>query len=303
MLILKKMIFFLSARGSNSLSFFFQILDLGKLYNFKKDVNMKKRYFVNGLIILFSVIAFFLICKNSMSYELKVLTENSGENNYLDKDGKIKGHNTEIVREIMKRLNKNFDIKIVPWIRGYKLAQSEPYIAIFSMTRTAKREKMFKWVGPLHATKFILYKKKGSTFNILSLEDAKKVGIVGCYKGDVREKLLLSNGFTNLQSLYGSDANLRNLKKLISGHIDLWISSDHIAYKTGIDSGIDPGEFEKAYIVKKAYVYLAFSLGTPDYIVDEWRYTLKEIKDDGTYEKIMMKYPLGAKRITLKPRG
>ena len=34
--------------------------------------------------------------------------------------------------------------------------------ALFSMTRTAKRENLFKWVGPLAEKRFAIYAKKGT---------------------------------------------------------------------------------------------------------------------------------------------
>ena len=167
--------------------------------------------------------------------------------------------------------------------------------------RTFEREKLFKWVGPLNVTKFSFFKKKGSDITINTLGDAKKVGAIGCYGDDVREKLLKRLGFTNLSSLFGKDANLRNLEMLMIGRTDLWISTDHIVFKTANDTGIDPNEIEETLTVKKAYVYLAFSKDTDDKIVNEWQHTLEAMKKDGTYKKILSQYPTGLKRITFDP--
>lgn len=242
-----------------------------------------------------------VLSSTAFCYDLTILTENSGENNYLDSNGQIKGFNTDIVREIMQRLNLNFTIKIVPWKRGYHEVLHRPNVVLFSMVRTFEREKLFKWVGPLNVTKFSLFKKKGSDININTLGDAKKVGAIGCIGDDVREKLLKRLGFTNLSSLYGKDANLRNLEMLMLGRIDLWISTDHIVFKTANDTGIDPNEIEETLTVKKKYVYLAFSKDTDDKIVNEWQHTLEAMKKDGTYKKILSQYPSGLKRITFDP--
>ena len=241
------------------------------------------------------------LSSTAFCYDLTILTENSGENNYLDSDGQIKGFNTDIVREIMQRLNLNFTIKIVPWKRGYHEVRHRPNVVLFSMVRTFEREKFFKWVGPLNVTKFSFFKKKGSDITINTLDDAKKVGAIGCIGDDVREKLLKRLGFTNLSSLFGKDANLRNLEMLMLGRIDLWISTDHIVFKTANDTGIDPNEIEETLTVKKAYVYLVFSKDTDDKIVNEWQHTLEAMKKDGTYKKILSQYPTGLKRITFDP--
>lgn len=242
-----------------------------------------------------------VLFSTAFCYDLNILTENSGENNYLDSYGQIKGFNTDIVREIMQRLNLNFTIKIVPWKRGYREVLHRPNVVLFSMVRTFEREKLFKWVGPMCVTKFSFFKKKGSDITINTLGDAKKVGAIGCIGDDVREKLLKRLGFTNLSSLFGKDANLRNLEMLMLGRIDLWISTDHIVFKTANDTGIDPNEIEETLTVKKAYVYLVFSKDTDDKIVNEWQHTLEAMKKDGTYKKILSQYPTGLKRITFDP--
>ncbi len=272
-------------------------------YRKKKMTISKGHNMMSKLIVLFAFAVAIINVNFSTAYcyELTILTENSGENNYLDKNGQITGHNTDIVREIMKRLNLRFTIRMVPWKRGYREALSKPNVVLFSMTRTFKREKLFKWVGPMYVTKFSLYKKKGSDITIHTLDDAKKVRLIGCYRDDVREKLLSGLGFSNLSSLFGEDANLRNLKLLMLGRIDLWISSDHIVFKIAKDIGIDHNNVEEALTIMRAYVYLAFSKGTDDTIVNEWQYTLDAIKKDGTYKRIMSQYPLGLKRLTFDP--
>lgn len=242
-----------------------------------------------------------VLSSTAFCYDLTILTENSGENNYLDSNGQIKGFNTDIVREIMQRLNLNFTIKIVPWKRGYHEVLHRPNVVLFSMVRTFEREKLFKWVGPLNVTKFSFFKKKGSDISINTLDDAKKAGAIGCIGDDVREKLLKRLGFTNLSSLFGKDANVRNLEMLMLGRIDLWISTDQIVFKTANDTGIDPNEIEETLTVKKKYVYLAFSKDTDDKIVNEWQHTLEAMKKDGTYKKILSQYPSGLKRITFDP--
>ena len=267
-------------------------------------VYIKGDFTMSRLIVCCALLSLSLttvLSSTAFCYDLTILTENSGENNYLDSNGQIKGFNTDIVREIMQRLNLNFTIKIVPWKRGYREVLHRPNVVLFSMVRTFEREKLFKWVGPLNVTKFSFFKKKGSDITINTLGDAKKVGAIGCIGDDVREKLLKRLGFTNLSSLFGKDANLRNLEMLMLGRIDLWISTDQIVFKTANDTGIDPNEIEETLTVKKAYVYLVFSKDTDDKIVNEWQHTLKTMKNDGTYKKILSQYPSGLKRITFDP--
>lgn len=237
------------------------------------------------------------------AYELAIYTENSGINNFRNQEGKIVGHNTAIVREIMRRLGREFTIEMVPWRRGYLLAQQQPNTALFSVARIAEREDKFKWVGPLDASYFVFLKKRGNPLTITSLEDAKKVRSIGCYKDDVREKYLLRHNFTNLDSIYGEDANIINLRKLLGGRIDLWITNTSAANMAARSLGVASSEYEVAYKSVKYTLYLAFSKATPDAIVREWQRTLEAIKKDGTYKKIMSRSPESLERITFEKSG
>ena len=238
------------------------------------------------------------LCGTLMSEELKFYTENSGYNNYLDKDGSIKGHNTDIIRELLKRHNLKSEILLTTWSRAYGLIQTKPNIALFSMTRNSERNDKFKWVGPLHQINFVLYGLKSNKIQIDSLEQAKKVASIGCYKSDVRETYLLKNNFKNLSSLTGKEANLQNLQKLMSGRTQLWITSDHVIYKSCEQLDIDPSLIEKKYEMLTSYIYLAFSKNVSDETVAAFQKSLDEMKKDGTYKKIMMSYPTGKASMT-----
>lgn len=236
-------------------------------------------------------------------FPLKVYTENAPYANYLDERGLIKGHNADVVAEIIKRLNTNDTIELIPWARGYLMLQNKPDVVLFSTARTKSRETLFKWAGPVSVAKFILYKKKSSRIIINSLEDAKKVRLIGCYKNDVRANILEEHGFENLNKLHGSDAGIRNLRMLLSGRIDLWITSLAAFCEITKKYNIDHSLFEEAYLVDKAYLYIAFSKKTADGIVCAWQKTLDDIKEDGTYEKYFSNYPMGKSFMAFEPPG
>jgi polar amino acid transport system substrate-binding protein len=155
------------------------------------------------------------------------------------------------------------------------------------MTYTEERKNKFKWVGPLAKKRDILVAKKGSSINIDSLEDAKKVKNIGTLIDDTRHRLLERNGFTNLEPV--SDEQL-NAKKLALGRIDLW------AYKipglrTVCDlAGVDYKEFEEVYHLREIELMIAFSKKTSDSIVESWEEAFNEMLNDGTILQIRKKW-------------
>lgn len=235
--------------------------------------------------------------------KLTILTENSGEDNYIAKDGQVAGHNVEIVREIMKRLGKEYPIEPIPWARGYHMALNDPNTMLFTTTRIADREKLFKWVGPLHVSRYIFYGRKDYQKEIKTIDDARNVPAIGCVGEDVRQKILLKKGFKNLEPYFGLNANSQNLKKLMAGRIDLWISSPKELIETAKGIGIEQSELKEVLSLANYFNYMAFSIKTPDETVEKWQKTLDEIKADGTYAKIMSKYVTGPPSMTFDKPG
>ncbi len=221
--------------------------------------------------------------------KIAFFTEN-GTGSFLDSKGVPTGYSVEIVREMIKRNHNPSDIQIVPWARGYNTVLQGPNAAIFSMIRNKERENLFKWVGPLNPTKFVFIARKDSHFKFTSLEDAKKVAKIGCYKGDAREKLLIEKGFKNLDPISTEAPNSNNLKKLQLKRIDLWVTSQDDLLDSAKKYGVDPHLFEEVMLLDIVYTYIGFSKDVPDDEIKKWQDVLDEMKKDGTYVKIMKEF-------------
>jgi len=217
--------------------------------------------------------------------KLRIYTENSPPASYLDQ-GKLKGLSVEIVREILHRLKLPDNIQAVPWARGYTLALTQSDVALFSTTRLPQREKLFKWVGPLYSQTWGFYAKRDSALKISSLAQAKTVSRIGTYYKDAKEQYLLANGFQNLVS---TKKNLSNIRHLMDGSIDLWVSSDFNMPYLAKQAGINPDQLQLVLPFKRVQNYIAFSIQSPDSLVNRWQQTLDELKQDGTYDRLCAK--------------
>lgn len=199
------------------------------------------------------------------------------------KNNDLIGPSVEIVKEIQKRVGSNEEIQVYPWSRAYKIILKDENVVLFGMTHTEERHNKFKWVGPLASKRDILVAKKGSNIKINSLDDAKKVKSIGTLRDDTREQLLISHGFTNLESVSDEQQNAR---KLMLGRIELW------AYKKpGLKTvcelaGVDYDEVEEVYSLREIDDSIAFPLKTSDSIVRKWREAFKEMAADGTLAQI-----------------
>lgn len=222
--------------------------------------------------------------------EVKFYTEDAGLSSYMDDQNQLHGFSVDIVQEMIKRSGGRNSIELVPWVRGYTLALDVKGSAVFATCRTRERENLFKWVGPLNNTRVVFYQRAESRLKISKLEDAKKAKKIGCYVGDFRTKILEKAGFRNLECITGDLPNSRNLKKLASGRIELWVSSETDLAITANRIKVNPGHFKRAFVIEESPVNIAFHKQTPEVELKKWQGYLDQLKKDGTYRAIMKKY-------------
>lgn len=240
-----------------------------------------RRQFVAALWVALAVFAV-----SAKAEEMRVITEESPPFNFT-RNGHVTGSSTEVVREILKRLQMSETIEVLPWARGYKLLQGQPNIALFSTTRTPEREDQFYWIGPLFTVHYGFYARKDQGLKLNSLEDAKQVGRIATYKDDVKEQLLLSMGFTNLDS---SNSPVSNLKKLMGGRVDLWLFDNLGMPDVAAQAGVDPGDLELALAFRSYQSYVAISRQTSDAVVHTWRSAFRAMVADGSFFDISRRW-------------
>ncbi len=219
----------------------------------------------------------------SEQVKLQIITEDFAPFNFKTKEGKITGQSTEIVQEILSRLDMKVNIQFMPWSDSYELALTKTDLALYSTFRTAEREELFLWVGPIGSDEYVFYALNNSNLSINSLEDAKKISAIGVVQDDARHQFLEKNNVTNLK-LYPSDAEC--YRALASGDVDLVVGSSETMVQMARQAGIDPSDLKPVYSLRKTPLYITFNKNTSTDIVKQWQDTLDEMKRDGTFDEI-----------------
>ncbi len=223
----------------------------------------------------------------AFAQSLKIYTEENAPLQFKAPDGNLTGIAIDVVREIQKRVGSKEPIELVPWARSYQEVQTEPNIVLFSMNRTAERNPLFQWVGPLDEITHYFYIKADSKIIIKSLDDAKKLRAIGVYKNDVRDLVLTKAGFTNLDR---ANENLTNVKKLMIGRLDAFAGSPGEIADLTKGAGCKVSDLKEAFPFLKAQAFIAFSKKTPEATVKTWSDALDVMKKDNTFEQIFRKY-------------
>lgn len=211
---------------------------------------------------------------------LQLFTEQYPPITFQDKQGNISGGATEMVRQILSKLNIPDNTILTNWDNAYNLATLNPRVVLFSTERTSQREDLFNWVGPIGRNSANFYTKAGSSVVIDSLEGAKSLRAIGTCSSWFTEQLLKGEGFTNLVSVPTPD---RLVQMLMNGEIDATVFTDVTLNDVVSSAGYTVEQLSKQYLLTSTDFYIAISKGTESDIVSNWQSALDEMVSDGTF--------------------
>ncbi len=207
-----------------------------------------------------------------------VMTEDLPPFNFAE-DGNITGISTEVVRHIFHQSGLEMaqgDIQLYPWARAYHEVKYSPDTALFSMARTAEREDLFCWVGPLLNVAIGAVARKDRHLDIRSIDDFNHYRI-GTVRDGAPEQLLIQAGVP-LENLERVALPEQNIRKLSSGRIDLFVFNVQTVQYKMVKLGIDPSDYESVYLLKTPSLYLALHKDTAPEIVAKLQKSLDEMK-------------------------
>ncbi|MES2950860.1 MAG: transporter substrate-binding domain-containing protein [Pseudomonadota bacterium] len=237
--------------------------------------------------ILFLLLAGVLSSGMLSAQTLSIFCEDNKPIQYLGADGKPAGFAVDVVREIQRRTDSADEIQLVPWARGLNRLNANPNTLLFSMARTAERDNLYQWIGPIFDNSYAFYIRADSTLSISNLEDAKKLSSIGVYRGDVRDQVLTNLGFANLDR---ANSNLSNVKKLMAGRIAMFAGSPTNMQALAEEAGYKLSDFRLVFVFMHKQLYIAASLGTDPSLVAKWSAALEQMKRDKTFEKMFKQY-------------
>lgn len=225
--------------------------------------------------------------------EIRIVTEELPPYN-MTLDGKLTGLSTEVVRAVLKEIGVQASIQSMPWARAYDIALNTENVLIYSITRTAQREHLFKWVGVVAPVDWYLYARPDSGITLSELDDARRYQIA-TVKEDAGEQYLLSKDFVVGKNLQSNNKYAYNYEKFKLGRVDLWISIELNARYLIRQAGDDPEKVAVPVLKlpdlgEGVGLHMAFSPQTSDAVVERFRKGLETIRSNGTYDAIAKRW-------------
>lgn len=210
---------------------------------------------------------------------LRLTTESFPPFNYL-KDGEIVGRSTELVRAALDDAGVDYEMRIMPWARAFRMGEHEPMTCVFSTAHTPARHDRFQWIEPLDRIEWVLAAPRDAEISIASLDEARRYRI-GTYNEDVIEGYLLERGF-DVQAARRDPLNVRLLKE---GRIDLWATM-----RNRFDAA-DDDSLEVVHVFNHTVLALACNHSVPADVVRRIQHSLDELEQSGAAQLIRARHP------------
>ncbi|WXL24522.1 ABC transporter substrate-binding protein [Ectopseudomonas mendocina] len=206
-------------------------------------------------------------------------------------EGHIHGLAPEVVSELLKRLDRKAEIHVVPWSRAYHSAQNNPDTAAFVTMRTAEREPLFKWVGPIMVSMDSFYALKTTDISIRNDQELAQIDNIAVPRDWFSYQELHADGMKNL---LGVTEPAQMFHLLRQGRVKL-ILADNLSFHAQGNAAPLVGHLSRqdvkaVYPYRRAYGYISFWKGTDDNEIERWQKALDEMKRDGTFRKIYQRW-------------
>ena len=242
------------------------------------------------VMVFLPLLTLFLLYPPSVSAvsrpRLRVLTCEEPPTNYME-NGRITGISTDIVRELMRRTHAKGVIQLWPWARAYQTALHKANVVLFTAGHTARRDKLFQWVGPLLKKRWIFLARRGSAYHFSDWHLAGEVPVIVALRNDSRAQFLRDAGFRNIIEV---GRHRQALRMLAAGRANLWPTSDVEAALIIRRSGLDEADFRRVVVIKDIYGAVIISRGTPRRVVEGWQRAWESMIVDGNLAAIARRW-------------
>lgn len=246
------------------------------------------------LLLVYFILAPLSFAKNPT---LTVLaTQSFPPFNFL-KEGRMVGIDLGFMQEIGRRLNIEIEMQYVPWKRLLKMLEGGNADAGFALFYTDERAKyaLYAEAEPIHYSSFLLFVKKGSEFQFNKISDLynKKIGMQTSFSISDEFDEAVKAKKINIHDAY---SNENNIKLLLANRVEAIIGHEIVTFYNASKLGVlDQLVLLPVPVKEKRAAYLVLSKSSETFkdkptLLDAINNAMREIKLDGTYQKILDKY-------------
>lgn len=228
----------------------------------------------------------FFLTLPGVAAELTLLTDNHPPLHF-QQEGKLVGFAVDVVQALAERTGDQVHLQQVPLLRALHVASSEPSTGVFTVLRTAEREGLYQWVGPLMQVETALYSADSARPPVRSLKEAGSLGRIAVPRKWLAYSYLQRQGLNNL---YGVETPEQMMRLARMSRTE-FVVADTLSLPTlAREEGLPPSQLLYQMPVMQQGSYIAFSLQTDASQIMRWQEALDEMNRDGRLEQIKQRW-------------
>jgi polar amino acid transport system substrate-binding protein len=197
--------------------------------------------------------------------------------------GEVLGIATELIEKALAESRISYDVSLFSWARAYDMALKGRNTCVYSTSRTADRDPLFKWIGPIVRDRWVLFGRIDGPA-LTSLDEARGHSIGGHYDG-ASTRYLKSLGF-EIDEVADFHSNLR---RVAAHRLDFAVSSLLVGvYAIAHDKELV--DIVPVLAFKDIDLYVACNKSVPDKTVARLNRIFQRTSRDGTMAATIRRY-------------
>ncbi len=223
---------------------------------------------------------------------LQLLTESAPPYSYITGPANnyvVSGSSVDVVNEIQSRTGYTASISLTSWQDGYDTVRYLPGSALFTTVRTAERDPLFHWVGPILKVRASLYTRRGAA-PVAGPDEARLLPSIATPDGWYIDSYLAQAGFTNLVTTALNPEQA--LKQLLDGKVEaVFLPEAAVSWLCTAENGwaeLIDRQFSDDNLTQEGWI--AFNHATAPSLISDWQSRLDGMKQDGTFDAIMTRW-------------
>lgn len=221
----------------------------------------------------------------AVAADLNLLTDNHPPLHF-QQGNQLVGFGVDVVQALAERTGDQVHLQQVPLLRALHVATTEPATGVFTVLRTAERNGLYQWVGPLMDVETALY-SVNTQQPVRSLQDASTQGRIAVPRKWLAYDYLRKQGLNNL---YGVETPEQMMRLARLGRIEFVVADTLSIATLAREEGLAPSQLHYQMPLMKQGTYIAFSPQTDARQVARWQQALDEMNRDGRLEQLKQRW-------------
>jgi polar amino acid transport system substrate-binding protein len=215
-------------------------------------------------------------------------SENYPPSSYYE-NGEVTGISVETLRLIWDHFGVvHPKIHLAPWLRSYRTALSTPNTMVFGTSRTAERDPLFKWVGPLFASNRIIIARSDFSDEVRSIRDLLPYTIAVNRQAVTHTQLKQAGHPKN--KIEEVTVLKQAMLMLASNRVDMVILSKGAFNRLLKQAELPPENFKVILNLEAPSSYFAFNIDTPSWVINKYQTAFDSLLPERI--ELMKKYDL-----------